>query len=133
VSAVIDVTIRFSRVAASRRHAAEKPGGSVAVAEDGKHDDLVKASAAAAAAAGTPVPTSSWDLQPLSFDQYAAPGESALVFFEMLSGRMAERAYCSPGAAGRRLFRSSATAYALTKLLLFWHDTRRHFRVGRLL
>jgi hypothetical protein len=57
----MDVTIRSSRVAARRRLAAEKPGGS------GTFDDLARA---IAAAAGTPVPTLSWEFQPLSFDQY---------------------------------------------------------------
>jgi hypothetical protein len=47
----IDVTIRSSRVAARRRHTAEKPGESATFAEREKHDDLEKAIAAAAAAA----------------------------------------------------------------------------------
>jgi hypothetical protein len=59
----MDVTIRSSRVAARRRHAAEKPGGS------GNFDDLARA-IAAVAGTPTPVPTLSWELQPLSFDQY---------------------------------------------------------------
>jgi hypothetical protein len=64
----MDVTIRSSRVAASLRHAAEKPGGSAPFAEQEKRNDLAKTMAAAAAAAGTPVPSFSWDFQPLSFD-----------------------------------------------------------------
>jgi hypothetical protein len=70
----IDVTVRVSRVAARRRHAAEKPGGSATFAEQEKRNDLKKAIATAAAAVATQVPTLSWDFQPLSFDQYAAPG-----------------------------------------------------------
>jgi hypothetical protein len=66
-----DVTIRCSRVAARRRHAAEKPGGSATFAEQEKRIDLAKAIAAAAAATGTPVPTLSWDFQPLSFDHWS--------------------------------------------------------------
>jgi hypothetical protein len=102
----IDVTVRSSRVAARRRHAAEKPGGSATFAEQEKRNDLKKAIAAASAAAATQVPTLSWDFQPLSFDQYAAPGANTLEFLEKLSIRIAERAYCSPGAALRRLFRA---------------------------
>jgi hypothetical protein len=52
----MDVTIRSSRVAARRRHAAEKPGGSATFAEQEKRNDLAKAIAAAAAAAGTRSP-----------------------------------------------------------------------------
>jgi hypothetical protein len=102
----IDVTLRSSRIAARRRHAAEKPGGSAPFAEQEKRNDLRKAIAAASAAAATQVPTLSWDFQPLSFDQYAAPGASTLEFLEKLSIRIAERAYCSPGASLRRLFRA---------------------------
>jgi hypothetical protein len=47
----------------------------------------------------------SWEFQPSSFDQYCAPGESTMEFLEKLSIRIAMRAYCSPGAALRRLFR----------------------------
>jgi hypothetical protein len=61
------VTIRSSRVAARRRHAAEKPGGSATFAEQEKRNDLAKSIAAAAAAAGTPVPTFLWEFHPLSF------------------------------------------------------------------
>jgi hypothetical protein len=50
---VMDVTIRSSRVAARRRHAAEKPGGSATFAEQEKRNGLAKAIVAAAAAAGT--------------------------------------------------------------------------------
>jgi hypothetical protein len=50
---VMDVTIRSSRVAARRRHAAEKPGGSATFAEQEKRNDLAKAIVAAVAAAGT--------------------------------------------------------------------------------
>jgi hypothetical protein len=100
----MDVTIRSSRVAARRRHAAEKPGGSATFAEQETRNDHAKAIAAAATAAGTPVPTLSWDFQPLSFDQYGAPGESTLEFLENLSIRIAMRAYCSSGAALSRLF-----------------------------
>jgi hypothetical protein len=102
----IDVTVRSSRVAARRRHAAEKPGGSATFAEQEKRNDLKKSIAAASAAAATQVPTLSWDFQPLSFDQYAAPGANTLEFLEKLSIRIAERAYCSPGAALRGLFRA---------------------------
>jgi hypothetical protein len=49
------VTIRSSRVAARRRHAAEKPGGSATFSEQEKRNDLVKAIAAAAAAAQAPL------------------------------------------------------------------------------
>jgi hypothetical protein len=52
-----DDTIGSSRVAAHRRHAAEKPGVSATFVEQEKRNDLVKAIAAAAAATGTPVPT----------------------------------------------------------------------------
>jgi hypothetical protein len=102
----MDVTIRPSRVAARRRHAAERPGGSARFAEHEKRKNFAKAIAAAAAAAGTPVPTLSWDFQPLSFDQYGAPGESTLEFLEKLSIRIPVRADCSPGAALRRRFRA---------------------------
>jgi hypothetical protein len=37
---VMDVTTRSSRVAARRRHAAEKPGGSASFAEQEKRNDL---------------------------------------------------------------------------------------------
>jgi hypothetical protein len=102
----IDVTIRYSCVAARRRHAAEKPGGSATFAEQEKRNDFSKAIADAATVAVTPVPTVSWEFQPLSFDQYGAPGESTLEFLEKLSIRIAMRSYCSPGAALRRLFRA---------------------------
>jgi hypothetical protein len=69
-----DVTIRSPCVAARRGHAAEKPGGSATFADQEKRNHLAKAIAAAATAAGTLVPTLSWDLQPLSFDQNGAPG-----------------------------------------------------------
>jgi hypothetical protein len=105
LNTAIDVTVRSSRVAARRRHAAEKPGGSATFAEQEKRNDPKKAVAAASAAVATQVPTLSWDFQPLSFDQYAAPGAN-IEFFEKLSIRIAERAYCSPGAALRRLFRA---------------------------
>jgi hypothetical protein len=95
------VTSRSLCVAARRRHAAEMPGGSATFAELEKLNDLAKAIAAAAAAAGTPVPTLSWEFQPLSFDQYGVPGESTLEFLENLSIRIAMRAYCSPRAALR--------------------------------
>jgi hypothetical protein len=72
----MDVMIRSSRVAARRRHAAEKHGGSATFAKREKRNYLAKAIAAASAVAGTRVPTLSWEFQPLSFDQYAAPGES---------------------------------------------------------
>jgi hypothetical protein len=101
----MDVTIRSSRVAARRRHAAEKPGGSATFAEQEKRNDLAKSIAAAAAAAGTPVPTLSCEFHPLSFDLYGAPGESTLEFLEKVSIRIAMRAYCSPGTALCRLFR----------------------------
>jgi hypothetical protein len=51
----MDVTIRSSRDAALRRHAAEKPGGSAKFAEQEKRNDLAKAIAAAAAAAQSPL------------------------------------------------------------------------------
>jgi hypothetical protein len=70
----MDVTIRSSRVAARRRHEAEKPGGSATVAEQEKRNDLAKVIADAAAVADTPAPTLSWDFLPLSLDQYDAPG-----------------------------------------------------------
>jgi hypothetical protein len=97
------------------------------------HCDLAKAIAAAAALAGTPLPTLSWEFQPLSFDQYCAPGESTLQFLEKLSIRIAMRAYCSPGAALRRLLRLITTAYGLSKLLLYWHDYRQRLPIRRLL
>jgi hypothetical protein len=75
-------------------------------AEQEKRKDLKKAIAAASAAVATQVPTLSWDFQPLSFDQYAAPGANNLEFLEKLAIQIAERAYCSPGAALRRLFRA---------------------------
>jgi hypothetical protein len=56
----MDVTIRSSRVAARRRHAVGKPGGSATFAEKEKRNDLVKAKAAAAAAEDNPVPSLSW-------------------------------------------------------------------------
>jgi hypothetical protein len=56
----MDVTIRSSRVAARRRHAVGKPGGSASLAEKQKRNDLVKAKASAAAAAEKPVPSLSW-------------------------------------------------------------------------
>jgi hypothetical protein len=99
----MDVTIRSSRVAPLRRHAAEKPRGTAPFAEREKRNDLAKAFASSAAAAGTAVPTLSVQVPPLSFDQYGAPGESTLEFLEKLSIRMAMRAYCSPGAVLRRL------------------------------
>jgi hypothetical protein len=101
----MDVTIRSSRAAARRRHAAEKSAGSATFAGQEKHNDLAKAIAAAAAAAATPAPILSWDFQPLSSDKYGAPGESTLEFLGNLSIRIDVRAYCSPGAALRRLFR----------------------------
>jgi hypothetical protein len=97
--------IRSSRVAARRRHAAEKPGRSATFAAQAKRNDIAKSIATAAAAAGTPVPTLSSDFQSLSFDLYGASGEITLEFLEKLSIRIAMRAYCSPGAALRRLFR----------------------------
>jgi hypothetical protein len=69
----MDVTIPSSSVAAHRRHAVEKPRGSATFAGQERCNDLAKAIAAAAAVTGTPVPTLSWDFQPLGFDQYAAP------------------------------------------------------------
>jgi hypothetical protein len=63
------ISIRSSRVAARRRHAAEKLGGSATFSEKEKRNDLAKAIAAAAAAAGNPFPALAWDFQPLSFDQ----------------------------------------------------------------
>jgi hypothetical protein len=96
---------RASCVAARRRHATEKPGSLAKFAEQEKRKDLKKAIAAASAAVATQVPTLS-DFQPLSFDQYAAPGANTLEFLEKLSIRIAEHAYCSPGAALRRLFRA---------------------------
>jgi hypothetical protein len=77
-----EVSIRSSRVAASRRHAAERPGGSAIFSEQVKRHDLEKAMATADPAAVTPVPTLSRDTQPLSFDQYTAPGASTLASSE---------------------------------------------------
>jgi hypothetical protein len=81
----MDVTARYSRVAARGRHVAEKPGGSGTFAEQEKHNDPAKSIAAATAAAGIPVPILSWGFQPLSFDQNAVPGASTLEFLETLS------------------------------------------------
>jgi hypothetical protein len=75
------------------------------IAEQEKRNDLAKAIAAAAAVADIPVPTSSWDFQLFSFDQYGAPGESTLEFLENFFIRIAMRAYCGPSAAPRRRFR----------------------------
>jgi hypothetical protein len=130
----MDVTIQSSRVAARRRHVAERPGGSATFAEQEKRNDPAKAIAAAAAAAGTRAPTLSWEFQPLSFDQSGAPGESTVEFLEKLSIRIAMRVYCSPGAVLRRLFRViSYTPYGLNKLLLYWHDNRQRLPIRRLL
>jgi hypothetical protein len=124
----MDVTIRSSRVAARRRHAAEKPGVSATFAKREKRNNLAKAIAAASAVAGTRVPTLSWEFQPLSLDQYAAPGESTLEFLEKLSIRIAMRAYCSRGAAIRRLFR--VISYSIwSKVLLYWHDNRQRLTI----
>jgi hypothetical protein len=98
-----EVTIRNSRVAARRRHAAEKPGGSATFAEQEKRNDLANAITAAAAAAGIPVPTLSWNFQLFSVDHLIAPRESTCEFLEKLSIRIAMRAYCSPSAALRLL------------------------------
>jgi hypothetical protein len=76
------VSIRSSRVAACRRHAAEKPGGSATFSELVKRHDLEKAIATADPAAVAPVPTLSRDTQPLSFVQYTAPGASTLASSE---------------------------------------------------
>jgi hypothetical protein len=76
----MDVTIRSSRVAARQLHAVENPGESVTISEQEMRNDLAKTIAAAAAAAGTPVASLPWDFQPLSLNQYGAPGESALEF-----------------------------------------------------
>jgi hypothetical protein len=101
----MNVTIRSSRVAAGRRHAADKPRGSATFSDHVKRNGLAKAIAASAAAAGTPVATLPWDFQPLSFDQYSASGERTLEFLKKLSIRIVECACSSPGAALRRVFR----------------------------
>jgi hypothetical protein len=71
---------------------------SATCAEHEKRNDREKAFVAAAGAAGTPDPTSSWGFQPLSLDHSAAPGGSTQVSLEKSSIRIAESAYCRPGA-----------------------------------
>jgi hypothetical protein len=71
-----------------------------------KRNNLAKAIPAAAAAEGPPVPTLSWDFQPLSFGQYGAPGEvTSLKFLEKVCIRIADSVYCSPSDTLRRFFR----------------------------
>jgi hypothetical protein len=56
--------------------------------------------------------------------RHHGPGESTLEFLQKLSIRNAERAFYSPDAALRQLFRSSANIFGLTKLLYTWYENR---------
>jgi hypothetical protein len=94
---------------------------------------LRRPSPVATAAAGTPFPSLSGEFQPLRFDEYGAHGESALEKVENFSIRIIIRAYCSPGAALHRLLRVISYSTGLTKLFLYWHDSRQRLPIRRLL
>jgi hypothetical protein len=126
----MDVSIRSSRVAARRRHAAETPGGSGKIAEQEKRNDLANAIAAAAAAAGTPIPSLSWEFQLLSFCPIWCtwrkdPGILREVVLPNCRARLLQPWCCAtPALSGHH-----ATTYGLTKLLLYWHDNRQQLPV----
>jgi hypothetical protein len=106
----MDVIIRSLSVAARRRHAAEKPGGTATFAGQEKRSDLAKAIAGAAAVAGTNIIMGLTAVEP-------CPVSCAWSTFlekwlsELSSARTAVLVLLYADSFG-----SSATAYGLTRL-----------------
>jgi hypothetical protein len=71
--------------------------------------------------------------QPLSFDQYGAPGERTEEFFENLSTHLSRTRTAALVQLYAGSFWSSPIAYGLTKLLPYWQDNRQRLPIRCLL